>query len=310
MGRLRGYYNRITSGAMDPTAQLEVLRDTPVLALLDGHNGLGQVIAVQAMRRAIAKAATVGIGVVGVRHSNHLGIAAYTAMLALDHGCIGLSLTNAGPEMAPWGGITPLLGTNPWGVAIPTGGEFPIVLDMALTMSGKGMIRWHAREGLPIPPTWALTRDGHVTTDPHAADAGPLLPIGEFKGTGLSLVTDVLTGVLTGGAFGSQPYRDRKNHDVSHLMIAIDIAQWMPLSEFEQRMQRFVAELKASEKAPGVSEVFLPGELEYRRSVERRANGVPVVDETLTDLKALAGELDIADPLPQPGGMPAQELVR
>ena len=310
MGRLRGYANRITRGEIDIHAATEVIKDTPVMALLDGHNGLGQMIAVDAMRRAIAKAQAIGIGVVGVRHSNHLGIAAYTAMLALEHGCIGISLTNAGPEMAPWGGITPLLGTNPWGVAIPTGGEFPIVLDMALTMAGKGMIRWHAKEGLPIPATWALTADGRITTDPNEANSGPLLPIGEFKGTGLSLVTDVLTGVLTGGAFGSAPYSDPKNNDVSHLMIAIDIAQWMPLPEFEERMRRFMAEIKASATAPGVEEIFLPGELEHRRRTERLANGVPVADETLADLKALAAQLGIADPLPEPAGALAQEFVQ
>jgi LDH2 family malate/lactate/ureidoglycolate dehydrogenase len=309
MGRLRGYSNRVANGEIDVASRPQVIEETPVLTLIDGHNGFGQVVAAEAMRRAMDKASAIGVGVAGVRHSNHIGIAAYTAMLALARDQIGICLSNAGPEMAPWGGLTPLLGTNPWGVAVPTGGEFPIVLDMALTTSGKGMMRWRAREGQPIPTTWALTRDGQVTTDPAAADDGPLLPIGEFKGSGLSLVTDILCGVLTGAAFGSRPYADPKSHDVGHFMIALDIARWMPLPEFQQRVQSFMAELKASRTAPGFDEILLPGELEHRRSTDRLAHGVPVADDTLIDLHALATQLAIDDPLPAPSGVAASGVL-
>jgi LDH2 family malate/lactate/ureidoglycolate dehydrogenase len=309
MGRLRGYVNRVSNDEIDVASRPQVITETPVLTLIDGQNGFGQVIATEAMHRAMDKASAIGVGVTGVRHSNHLGITAYTAMLALERDQIGICLSNAGPEMAPWGGLTPLLGTNPWGVAVPTGGDFPIVLDMALTTSGKGMMRWRAREGLPMPATWALTRDGQVTTDPAAADDGPLLPIGEFKGTGLSLITDILSGVLTGAAFGSRPYADSKNHDVGHFMIAIDIAPWLPLPEFQRRVQDFMAELKTSHLAPGFDEILLPGELEHRRTVERLANGVPVADDTLADLHALAAQLAIDDPLPAPSGVASGEVL-
>lgn len=310
MRRVPHYHERIVRGEIDIAARPRIVAETTGFALFDAGNGFGQVAAVEAMRAAIERAATIGNGMAGVRHSNHLGIAAYTAMVALEAGQIGICLSNAGPEMAPWGGLTPVLGTNPWGVAIPTGGEFPIVLDMALTTSGKGMIRWHAAEGLPIPDDWALTSDGRRTTDPIEADTGPLLPIGAFKGAGLSIVTDVLAGVLTGAAFGMTPYTVPGNHDVGHFMIAIDIERWMPKTLFFERLGRFIDEIKGAERLSGVEEIYLPGELEHRRTVERLAQGVPVPDDTLADLHRLARELGLPVTLPAPAGRPSQEVER
>ena len=310
MRRVPHYHGQIVRGEIDVHARPSVVTETPGFTLLDAGNGLGQIAAAQAMRAAMERAAAIGVGVAGVRHSNHLGIAAYTAMLALETGQIGICLSNAGPEMAPWGGLTPVLGTNPWGVAVPTGGAFPIVLDMALTTSGKGMIRWHAAQGLPIPDDWALTADGRRTTDPVAADAGPLLPIGAFKGTGLSLVTDVLAGVLTGAAFGRTPYAVDGNHDVGHFVIAVDVAHWMPIDQFHARVDQFVGEVKASERLPGVDEILLPGELEHRRTVDRLRDGVPVPDETLRDLRRLETALGLPATLPEPAGQSALEVER
>ena len=156
MRGLSRYCEMLQNGGIVPGAPFEILVDTPALALVDGHKGFGQVIAARAMDLAIAKARDVGVGLVGVRHSNHLGITAYHAMRAADQRMIGLCLTNAGPEMAPWGGITPTIGTNPWGIAAPTDLGFPLVLDMALSTSGKGMVRWHQREGKTSPDRLGL----------------------------------------------------------------------------------------------------------------------------------------------------------
>jgi LDH2 family malate/lactate/ureidoglycolate dehydrogenase len=228
------------------------------------------------------------VGLVGVRHSNHLGVTAYHAMRAVAQHMIGLCLTNAGPEMAPWGGITPTIGTNPWGIAAPTDLGFPLALDMALSVSGKGMVRWNQREGTPIPTDWAYDRDGNLTDDPARAMDGPLVPIGAFKGTGLSIMTDVLCGVLTGAAFGLAPYQDSTNHDVGHMLVAIDIERFMPWDEYLMRMRQFCGELKASELAPGFNEILLPGELEHRRSAERLRDGVPFDIEVIDILRELA----------------------
>jgi LDH2 family malate/lactate/ureidoglycolate dehydrogenase len=288
MRGLSRYCEMLQNGGIVPGAPFEILVDTPAMALVDGHKGFGQVIAVRAMYLAIARARHVGVGLVGVRHSNHLGITAYHAMRAAAQRMIGLCLTNAGPEMAPWGGITPTIGTNPWGIAAPTDLGFPLVLDMALSISGKGMVRWHQREGKTIPTDWAFDVDGNVTADPEQAMQGPLVPIGAFKGTGLSIMTDILCGVLTGAAFGLSPYRDPTNHDVGHMLIAIDIARFLPYQEYLERVDRFCAELKASALAPGFTEILLPGELEHRRATERLANGIDLDDETVTILRDLA----------------------
>jgi LDH2 family malate/lactate/ureidoglycolate dehydrogenase len=288
MRGLNRYCELLQNGGIVPGAPFAVLVDTPAMSLVDGHKGFGQVIAARAMDRAIGKAREIGVGLVAVRHSNHLGITAFHAMRAAEQRMIGLCLTNAGPEMAPWGGITPTIGTNPWGIAAPTDLGFPLVLDMALSTSGKGMVRWHQREGLPIPTDWAYDKDGHLTDDPAAAMEGPLVPIGAFKGTGLSIMTDVLCGVLTGAAFGLTPYRDPANHDVGHLLIAIAIERFLPYDDYLARMRQFCAELKASALAPGFDEILLPGELEHRRAAARLMHGIDLDRETLETLRDLA----------------------
>lgn len=293
MRGLGRYCAMIENGGIVPGAPFERMVDTPAMALVDGHKGFGQVIAARAMDLAIEKARGVGVGLVAVRHSNHLGITAYHAVRAAGQRMVGLCLTNAGPEMAPWGGITPTIGTNPWGIAAPTDLGFPLVLDMALSTSGKGMVRWHLREGKPIPADWAYDKDGNPTDDPARAMDGPLVPIGAFKGTGLSIMTDVLCGVLTGAAFGLTPYRDPVSHDVGHMLVAIEIERFIPYDEYLERMRRFCAELKASALAPGFDEILLPGELEHRRATQRLAEGIPVDGETLAAMRELSARRDV-----------------
>jgi len=305
MRGLARYCAMLENGGILPGAPFEILVDTPAVALVDGHKGFGQVIAARAMDLAIAKAEGVGVGLVGVRHSNHLGITAFHALRAAGRRMIGLCLTNAGPEMAPWGGVTPTIGTNPWGIAAPTDLGFPLVLDMALSTSGKGMVRWHLREGKKIPTDWAYDKDGHPTDDPAAAMEGPLVPIGAFKGTGLAIMTDVLCGVLTGAAFGLTPYRDPANHDVGHLLIAIQIERFLPYDEYLARMRRFCAELKASQLAPGFQEILLPGELEHRRAQQRQTQGIDLDQETLETLRDLAARRDVPFDLDAAKGDPA-----
>lgn len=297
--RIGAYLQRINTRQLDPSAPLDVVRESPALALLDAHNGPGTVVAVKAMRLAVEKAKVCGIGVTLVRHSTHFGSASYSASQALTAGCIGVSITNAGPEMAPWGGIAPVLGTNPWAVAIPTGDgpdAMPIILDMAITMAGKGMMRWLMRDGKKMPLTWAITKNGHFTDDPAAAMDGTLLPMGEYKGYGLSLITDVLTGVLTGGGFGTTPYANPARQDVAHQFIAYDIDWFMPRAEFYARLGEFIAMIKASPPRPDVDEILLPGELEWRRMQTKRSEGVPLDPEIFAELRELALALDVKWP--------------
>ena len=294
--RLPNYHERISDGLVRLGAPYEVVKETPALALVDAHNGLGSVVGQKSMILAVKKAKTSGIGTVIVRHGTHYGSSGVHARAALEHDCIGIAFTNAGPEMAPWGGATGVVGTNPWSIAAPTGGEFPVVLDIALTTAGKGMMRWYQREGKKMPLDWALTPEGYETDDPAAAMEGALLGIGQHKGYGLAMMTDVLTGVLAGGAFGLTPYSDPANLDVAHTFIAIDIQWFMPLEEFKARMDAFIAEIKSSKLRPGFTEVLVPGEIDHRREQEYRRNGARIDPVVFNELRELAATLKIDFP--------------
>lgn len=291
--RLPHYETRISRKELDPGAPFEIVKESAALALVDAHNGLGSVVGQQATEIASEKAAAVGFGAVVVRGSTHFGSASLHALVAAERNCLGIAFTNAGPEMAAWGGRTPVTGTNPWGIAAPTGAEFPVVLDIALTTAGKGMMRFLAAENRKMPLDWALTPEGLETDDPAAAMAGALLGIGQYKGYGLAVMTDVLTGVISGGAFGLTPYSNPAKLDVAHTFLAVDIGWFMPPEEFHQRMQQLIAELKASGLRPGYSEVLVPGELEYRRQKERLADGIALSPEDVADLRELALKLGL-----------------
>ncbi len=288
---------RIRAGAIRPKTNPDEVSSGPGWALWDGRKAFGIVAAARAMDRAVEIAAEGGVGSVFVRGSNHLGASGYHALRATRREMIGICMTNAGAEMAPWGGITPVLGTNPWGIAVPSDGEFPLLLDIALTQSGKGMVRWNQRAGLPIPTNWAYAPDGSETDDPELALQGTLVPMGEHKGVGLSFMTEVLTGVLTGAAFGKYTYADTENQNVGHFMMAIDPDRFLGRKEFYLRLADFCEQVKSSETREGVEEVFLPGEIDYRNRIERLENGIPVDDETVEALRELAEELDVVCPL-------------
>ena len=294
--KLPKVWERFKGGTVSADAVPEVVSEGPAWVHVDANKSWGPVAGAFAMDATIAKAESAGVGTAVVRRSNHYGTSGYYAMRAAAAGLIGVAMTNAGPEMAPWGGVTPLLGTNPWGIAVPRK-PFALVLDMALTQSGKGMIRWAKAQGLPVPPNWAYAPDGTETTDPDLALLGPLVPVGEFKGTGLSLMTDILTGVMSGAAFGTGAYADPAEHDVGHLMLAIDYTRFVSQEAFAHRLEKLVSEVKSCEPKQGVDEILLPGELEHRRMTERRRYGVPIEDATVTELRGLCKELGITCPL-------------
>lgn len=293
--KLFRYARRMRNGGIRPDASMRWVREGVATALLDAGKGLGYVAARRAMDRAIEMAGAAGVAMVAVRHSNHFGIAGYHARRAAEAGLIGIAMTNAGAEMAPWGSARPVLGTNPWGIAVPRGdGRDPIILDMALTQSGKGMMRWLQRAGLAMPDHWALTPDGARTTDPQAAMDGPMLPIGDYKGYGLSLVTDILTGVLTGSLFGGQVFQDDLDYDVAHTMIAVSTDAFMPRARFEERLEALIAEVLTAPPIDPDRPVQLPGEAEQRRARRRLQRGVPVDRKTVAGLRELAADLGVA----------------
>ena len=296
VSRLTGYYERISQGLYQPGAEMEIIKQSPALALVDAKMVMGSVVGQEAMGIAVDKAKTCGIGACVVFNSTHFGSSGYHARRALEADCIGIAITNAGAEMAPWGGISARVGTNPWGMAAPTGGDFPVALDIALTTAGKGMMRWYEREGKSIPRDWALTPEGLETDEPSAAMAGALLGIGHYKGYGLSLFSDILTGVISGGGFGLAPFQDRSiaKLDVAHSFIALDIAWFMPVEDFKARMDAFIAEIKSSELRPGFDEILVPGEIDYRRERSYRRDGAQLDAQVYERLRQLADTLEIA----------------
>ena len=288
--KLLRHTRQIREGGIKPGAIMTYLKERPATALLDANKGSGFVAATRAMQKSIEKARSTGIACVLVRNSNHYGTSGYYANMAAEAGMIGLAFTNAGPEMAPWGAKTGVLGTNPWGIAVPRSHDFNLILDMALTMSGQGMIRLAYREGRSVPITWAMTKEGKPSTNPAELLDGLQLPIGEFKGSGLSFMTDVISGVLSGSKFGMDAFTDLQNLGVGHTLIALDPAAYMEPIEFEARLTTFVNQVKQAQPINPDGEILLPGELEHRRMQERLEQGIPVDLETLERLKTLCIE--------------------
>jgi LDH2 family malate/lactate/ureidoglycolate dehydrogenase len=291
------YHRRVNNGGIIPGVEMTWEKDAPAFGLLNGNKGFGYVAAHRGMARAIEKANTSGIASVGIRNSNHFGIAGYHAAHAAEHGLIGWVITNAKAEMAPWGSAEPVLGTNPWGISIPRRGTHPILLDIALTMSGKGMMRWYELVGKPMPESWALTPDGRTTTNPTEAMDGPLLPIGEYKGYGLSLISDVLAGVMTGSLFGRSVFQDDQNYDVGHFMLAINPEMFMSRDEFDERLEQLVDEVKSAPPIDPERPVMVPGEIEYRRMEQRKREGIPVSSETVEKLRVISEDVGVSCPL-------------
>jgi LDH2 family malate/lactate/ureidoglycolate dehydrogenase len=296
--RLPWYVNRIRSGVVDPVSPSEVVTDIGAIAVLDGHDGVGQVLAARAMRDAVRRAREHGIGAVAVRESNHFGTAAYFTRMAAAAGCIGILATNSSPAMAPWGGRErKTVGANPWSIAAPAGRYDVVALDIANTAVARGKIYLAQHEGRPIPPGWALDSTGAPTTDPAAALAGLISPMAEHKGYAISFMVDVLSGVLTGSGFGTQvsgPYQLDRRSRCGHLAIALDVDAFLPAAEFVTRVETLIEEVKSVPTTGGVDEVFFPGELETRSASKAEREGVALPSRTVRELRALAVEVGVS----------------
>jgi len=294
--RLSWYVNRIRAGVMRAVTTPETVSDTGPLAVVDGHDGVGQVLAAHAAREATRRAREHGVGVVGVRNSNHFGTAAYFTRMAARDGCVAILATNASPAMAPWGGRGRVVGTNPWSIAAPAGRHDVVVMDIANTAVARGKVYVARQRGEAIPAGWAIDADGAPTTDPAAAIAGAILPMAGHKGYAISLMMDVLAGVLTGSAFGAAvggPYQAEQPSGCGHLFIALDVAAFGDPDGFARRMEQLVAEISSVPLAQGFDEILYPGELETRAAGEHRNKGLSLPRQTLDDLRRLAASTGV-----------------
>lgn len=299
--RLSWYVARLRAGVCDLVAKPEAVVDAGAIAVLDGRDGMGQVLTAHAMQDAIRRAKAHGIGAVALRNSNHFGTAMYFTLMAARAGCVGFLSTNASPAMAPWGGRRKAVGTNPWSWAAPAGSHPPMVLDIANTGVARGKIYLARQKGQSIPEGWAINAAGAPTTDPAEAIEGIILPMAGHKGYAIAVVMDMLSGVLTGSAFGTGvhgPYQTEHRSGAGQFMVALDIAAIQPLAEFEARMDRLIAELRSVPLAQGFEEVVYPGEIEARNDVRSRAEGLLLPPDTLADLSKLASETGLTSRLP------------
>lgn len=297
MMRLPWYVARLRSGVMKYITAPDMVVDTGALVVLDGHDGIGQVIATQAAQISIQRAKRHGVGVVAVRNSNHFGTAMYYTKMAVEAGCVAFLSTNASPAMAPWGGREKRVGTNPWSIAAPTGSDAPMILDIANTAVARGKIYLARQNKTVIPEGWALDGSGKPTTDPVQALAGMVLPMAGHKGYAIALMMDVLSGVLTGSGFGTTvqgPYQAEKQSGCGHLMIALNIEAFMPPDEFNARMAQLIAEIKGVPCAEGSQGVFYPGEIEARNAQSHLKTGLLLPEDTITALRELAAETGVA----------------
>jgi len=296
INRIPIYTKRFRLKLVNPSPKLLLTSPTPVVAHVDGGNGMGFVAGTRAMAEAITAASTYGIGLAVASHSNHFGIAANYLLQALNAGMASIALTNASPAMPIWGGRTPFLGTSPLGIAVP-GGERqpPLVLDMATAVAARGKIRRAAERGESIPKGWALDEHGRPTTDAAAAYRGILLPLAGPKGSGLSLMMEAFAGVMSGAAFGGEvrnQYVDFSTpQNVGHFFVAFRPDLFLSREQYCARLDELVSRAKACPRAEGFDEILMPGEGESRLAESRRKLGVPVSSQ---DYAMLAAEEEAA----------------
>jgi LDH2 family malate/lactate/ureidoglycolate dehydrogenase len=299
--RLGWYLDRLRNKVMNPVTQPEFVIDGGAMAVIDGHDGVGHVLAKLAAEEAIKRAKKHGIGAVGVRMSNHFGTCMYYTLMGAREGCVMMLTSNGGPAMAPWGGRKKIVGTNPWSIAAPAGKHAPFVVDMANTGVARGKIYLARNKRQKIPLGWAIDADGAPTTDPQAAIDGIILPMAEHKGYAIAAMVDMMSGVLTGSGFLSavhSPYKTAEKSNCGHFMLAINIEAMQPLAQFHARMEQFIAEIKAVPLAQGFDEVFYPGEMEARNNTRNRSQGIQYPDDTIADLRRIAAETGLQGLLP------------
>jgi L-2-hydroxycarboxylate dehydrogenase (NAD+) len=296
--RLPLYVRRIRAGGVNPKPDIHIVSDRPAAALIDGDNGMGHLVMRRAAELAIEKAKATGVGWVGARMSNHAGPAALYVTMPLKHDMIGLYFAvGSSNHLPPWGGSESLLGTNPMAVAVPALDEPPIVLDMSPTVAAYGKVRLKAQRGEQMPVGWMIDRDGKPLTDPKRADEGHLLPIGDYKGSGLSLIIGLLAGALNRAAIGRDVVdfvkEAGKPTNTGQAIAALSIEAFMPLAEFKRGVDRLIRDIRDSPRLPGVERIWLPGEQSHTKLLDRRAHGVPVPKALRESLDNVARDLNV-----------------
>ncbi len=306
------YYDRIKAGIQNAVTNFEIVRETPTTAVIDGHDGMGMVIAARANQMAIDKARELGLGMVAVRNSTHYGIAGYYPLKAVEQGMIGITGTNARPSVAPTFGVENMLGTNPLTFGIPTDEEFPFLLDCATSVSQRGKIEVYERLGKDLPPGWVIDQEGNSRSDTvqvlddlvtGKAALTPLGGIGEegagYKGYGYATVVEILSAALQSGPFlkmlSGLSGGKKVPYHLGHFFIAINISFFTELDEFKKITGEILRALRASRKAPGQPRIYTAGEKEYETWLSRKNRGVPINRSVQKEMIAMRDETGLAE---------------
>jgi L-2-hydroxycarboxylate dehydrogenase (NAD+) len=309
IARLSGYVRLWDVRRVNAEARVRIIHETPSTATVDGDSGLGLVVAPKAMKIAIEKARQAGTGWVSVQNSNHFGIAAVHAMLAVEEDMIGISMTNASPLVAPTFSIERLLGTNPICVAVPAGKQPAFVADLATTTAANGKLEILQRKSGVAPLGWIQDKSGHPSTDPHELKiGGALLPLGgdrehgSHKGYALGAVVDILSAVLSGANYGPwvPPFpayvpmpTDMPGKGIGHFFGAMRIDAFRPAADFKQHMDKWIERFRSAKTAEGFSQVLIPGDPEREMEAERSRNGIPLLGPVVDDLRYLSERFEI-----------------
>lgn len=272
---------------------IQIEQDHGAGCLIDGGNHTGPMTSLFALDKAMKKAEQFGIGMAVVKESCHNGAVGYYAQLAAEKGYIALSATTVMPLLAPWGGLEPFLGNNPFAIAFPYK-EMPIVLDIAVTVSARQKIYSYAREGKMLPDGWAMDKEGNPTNDPNEALEGLLMPVGGHKGAGIALMIDLMLGSLAGSysrAICANVVTDREQH-IAHMFTVINPKLYVDTAVMDEQVAQYVKDYK-SVKAKKGAQILLPGEVEWNNYKDRTANGIPISAADLKKLNDYADQIGV-----------------
>jgi LDH2 family malate/lactate/ureidoglycolate dehydrogenase len=309
------YLDRIKEGILNPVTRYKIIKEGPTTAVIDGQNGMGQVIAYNAMKLAIEKAKQYGMGMITVRNSSHYGFAGYYPLMAVQENMIGITGTNARPSVAPTFGVENMLGTNPMTFGIPSDEPFPFLLDCATSITQRGKVELYAREGKELPKGWVIDQNGNSKTNSSEvledliagkAALTPLGGVGEetagYKGYGYATVVEILSAALQQGAYlkmllGSKN-GSKAPYSIGHFFIVIDISAFTDPADFKKTTGNILRELRASKKMPGQSRIYTAGEKEHDTWLKRENKGVPFNHELLEEFRGLCKTYDLTGYLP------------
>lgn len=313
IGRLKMYYDRIKQGVQFTHTDFEVVRESPTTAVVDGHHGMGQVIAHRSMTMAIEKARQYGMGAVAVRNSSHFGIAGYYPLMAVKAGMIGMAFTNARPSIAPTFGVKPMLGTNPIAFGCPTDEDCPFLFDAATSIIQRGKLEVLARLEKDALPGWVIDQSGSFLIDPNAClngfarESAALLPLGGsgehlggHKGYGLATIVEIFSASLQTGSFlygllGIDEQGKPDHNRIGHFFMALNIESFCELDAFKKTTGGILRELRAATLQPGCERIYTAGEKEFENEARVRQNGVVVVPNLLKDIRVIIEELQMDD---------------